>query len=179
MYMLSSHELLKLWNKMYYWKKFCSIEVLFLLLTWNGMIPHLWEGMALYRCACNPSKESLPHRHLYLFSRTPCSTTTFTVMYSCMLGGSCKTHNKSQVSCLFWCHICLDGFTMTHDNVITKTLTHLHATKILACSCPVSINCLCWLEQVDAINIKACWSLELCNDGLHPWSCLLQHIFNI
>ena len=59
----------------------------------KGIIPHLCEGMALNRCACNPSREWLPRRHLYLFSRTPFSTTTFTETYSCMPGGSCKAQH--------------------------------------------------------------------------------------
>lgn len=75
-----------------------SILKLFIL-TWNGITPHLCEGMALYRCECKPSKALLPRRHLYLFSWTPFSTTDFTDTYSCMPGGSYKT----QVAYLIWC----------------------------------------------------------------------------
>ena len=74
------------------------IYIIFWLLTWNGIVPHLCEGMALNRCACNPSRELLPHQHLCLFSWTSFSTTTFTEKYSCMPGGFCKAQNIARSS---------------------------------------------------------------------------------
>ena len=42
-----------------------------------------------------------------------------------------------------------------------KTLTYLHATEVLARNCPVSVDCLWRLEQMNAIDVKAGWSPEL------------------
>ena len=48
-----------------------------------------------------------------------------------------------------------------------KTLTYLHATEVLARNCPVSVDCLWRLEQMNAIDVKAGWSPELSKDGLY------------